>query len=70
MKTVDGGKSANITIRCTARLRDKIEKFREMYYFETPMNVMLGQLIDWQIDAETQKRKGTSPGHSGAVKEA
>jgi len=52
MKEVDNGKAANITIRCSAELRERVEKMQATRYYPLPFNQVLALLVAKGLEIE------------------
>ncbi len=61
IKKVDGGKSENITLRCSAELKERAKRLHGGRYSEIPFNSFLGQLIVWGLEAEEERIRKTDP---------
>jgi len=52
MKEVDNGKAANITIRCSAELRERVELMQATRYYPLPFNQVLALLVAKGLEIE------------------
>jgi hypothetical protein len=60
MKAVDGGKSFNITMRCTKELKEGLELYHARHFSEVSFNNFLGQMLKWQLEALLGSSKSQS----------
>lgn len=56
MKTVDGGKAFNITMRCSRELKERLEAYHAANFGEMPFNSFLGQMLKWQLETQEARR--------------
>lgn len=61
-KIVGNGKTENITIRCTADLKERVEKLKahDPMCADLPLNYYLGMLVEEGIRLRTEELKKTA----------